>query len=261
MVAFIAAIDGSIDQEELAVIDRLCEFWRLEKQTVERVQAQAFIDAEEQHRVNKIQEQGVPLISRKAKFLKGLDAVLSKKVVDKIIDTLGKESTKKFIDEARTQILLQGPEYDAAIERCKKIGLEDIDIVDKSLLATQQALLMLEKDLDQVIASFTRGYSQSSSASEVVNYLNGDKAVISTRLKVNINGLMTTQEKKRKAINYFTISFMGKSKAGKSTLHAIVTGEGWDAIGVGKQNTTKFNRVYEWHNIRIIDTALLHHWL
>jgi tellurite resistance protein/GTP-binding protein EngB required for normal cell division len=250
---FVAAIDGSIEPAELAVIERLRAFWNVEKQKVEAIQAQALIDAEAQRRAKKTQEQSVT-ISGKTKFLKGLDTVLSRKVVDVIVDTLGKDSTRKFIDEARTQILLQGPEYDAAIEQCKKIGLEDIGVVDKCLLTTQQALLTLEKDLDHVIASFTRDYSQSSSASEVVNYLKGDKEVINTRLKVNINALMTTQEKKRKAINYFTISFMGKSKAGKSTLHAIVTGEGWDAIGVGKQNTTKFNRVYEWHNIRIIDT-------
>ena len=47
---------------------------------------------------------------------------------------------------------------------------------------------------------------------------------------------------------------MGKTKAGKSTLHAIITGGGWDAIGVGKQRTTRLNRIYEWKNIRIIDT-------
>lgn len=47
---------------------------------------------------------------------------------------------------------------------------------------------------------------------------------------------------------------MGKTKAGKSTLHAIITDGGWDAIGVGKQRTTRLNRVYEWKNIRIIDT-------
>jgi len=34
----------------------------------------------------------------------------------------------------------------------------------------------------------------------------------------------------------------------------VVTGGGWDQIGVGRQNTTRLNRVYEWHNIRIIDT-------
>ena len=47
---------------------------------------------------------------------------------------------------------------------------------------------------------------------------------------------------------------MGKTKAGKSTLHAVVTGEGWNAIGIGKQRTTRLNRIYEWKQIRIIDT-------
>ena len=47
---------------------------------------------------------------------------------------------------------------------------------------------------------------------------------------------------------------MGRTKAGKSTLHATVTGEGWDGIGIGKQRTTRYNRIYEWKNIRIIDT-------
>ncbi len=59
---------------------------------------------------------------------------------------------------------------------------------------------------------------------------------------------------KQRALNHFSIAFMGKTKAGKSTLHAIITQDGWEAIGVGKQRTTRFNRVYEWKNIRIIDT-------
>ena len=59
---------------------------------------------------------------------------------------------------------------------------------------------------------------------------------------------------KQRALNHFSIAFMGRTKAGKSTLHAIITREGWDAIGVGTQRTTRLNRVYEWKNIRIIDT-------
>ncbi len=47
---------------------------------------------------------------------------------------------------------------------------------------------------------------------------------------------------------------MGRTKAGKSTLHSIITQDGWESIGVGKQRTTRFNRIYEWKNIRIIDT-------
>ena len=59
---------------------------------------------------------------------------------------------------------------------------------------------------------------------------------------------------KQRALNHFSIAFMGRTKAGKSTLHAIITQDGWDSIGVGKQCTTRFNRVYEFENIQIIDT-------
>jgi GTPase Era involved in 16S rRNA processing len=59
---------------------------------------------------------------------------------------------------------------------------------------------------------------------------------------------------KRRAMNYFTISFLGRTKAGKSTLHTVMTGEGDAFIGMGSQRTTRFNRVYEWDHLRIIDT-------
>lgn len=47
---------------------------------------------------------------------------------------------------------------------------------------------------------------------------------------------------------------MGRTKAGKSTFHKVITGEETDDIGVGKLRTTRFNRVFNWENIRIVDT-------
>ena len=70
----------------------------------------------------------------------------------------------------------------------------------------------------------------------------------------NIKELEEAFEKKERALNYYTISFIGKTTSGKSTLHSIITGTGDEFIGVGKQRTTRFNRIYEWKNIRIIDT-------
>ena len=55
-------------------------------------------------------------------------------------------------------------------------------------------------------------------------------------------------------MNFFTISFLGRTKAGKSTLHYVLTDEGKDFIGKGFERTTRYNRVYEWENLRIIDT-------
>ena len=61
-------------------------------------------------------------------------------------------------------------------------------------------------------------------------------------------------EKKKRNIRFFTIAFMGRTKAGKSTLHKVVTLQEHDDIGVGKQRTTRYNRSWYWDRLRIIDT-------
>ncbi len=55
-------------------------------------------------------------------------------------------------------------------------------------------------------------------------------------------------------MEYFTVSFLGRTKVGKTTLHTVLTGEGEENIGGGKQRTTRYNRVYQWNNLRLIDT-------
>ncbi len=47
---------------------------------------------------------------------------------------------------------------------------------------------------------------------------------------------------------------MGRTKAGKSTLHYIMCNEGREFIGKGAQRTTRFNRVFSWNKLKIIDT-------
>lgn len=59
-------------------------------------------------------------------------------------------------------------------------------------------------------------------------------------IKTQIKTVHEALEAKKSSLDYFTIAFMGKTKAGKSTLHSILTEQGWDAIGVGKQRTTRF---------------------
>ena len=71
------------------------------------------------------------------------------------------------------------------------------------------------------------------------------------------NSLTSNKEvldKKRRNIRYFTIAFMGRTKAGKSTLHKVITQQENDDIGVGKLRTTRFNRSWYWNKLRIVDT-------
>ena len=59
---------------------------------------------------------------------------------------------------------------------------------------------------------------------------------------------------KELARNNFSIALMGRTKAGKSTLHSIMCKEGEEFIGKGGQRTTRFNRVFTWNGLKIIDT-------
>lgn len=70
----------------------------------------------------------------------------------------------------------------------------------------------------------------------------------------SIANLIKIQEKKERNIKYFTIAFMGRTKAGKSTLHKIVTHEDNDDIGIGQLRTTRYNRSWFWEKMRIVDT-------
>ena len=89
---------------------------------------------------------------------------------------------------------------------------------------------------------------------EVAKQLKESKEQLDTQILKELEQVKESHQAKQRALNYFTIAFMGRTKAGKSTLHSIITQDGWSSIGVGKQRTTRFNRIYEWKNIRIIDT-------
>lgn len=81
-------------------------------------------------------------------------------------------------------------------------------------------------------------------------------------IRVNFNEIIDNSlssnrevlDKKRRNIRYFTIAFMGRTKAGKSTLHKVITQQENDDIGVGKLRTTRYNRSWYWNKLRIVDT-------
>lgn len=69
-----------------------------------------------------------------------------------------------------------------------------------------------------------------------------------------LSDLKASSSKKELASQNFSIALMGRTKAGKSTLHYIMCNEGQEFIGKGSQRTTRFNRVFSWNKLKIIDT-------
>ncbi len=149
------------------------------------------------------------------------------------------------------------PDYQNAICRCTDIAHEDYKFTDLALQKTEITLndlrIGIQKKLEP-IWNKTNGNATAETAKEVAKQLQTTKQSLEGEIAKKIDSVRESLDAKQRALNHFSIAFMGKTKTGKSTLHAIMTEEGWDAIGVGSQRTTRSNGVYEWNNLRMIDT-------
>ncbi len=236
------------------MVDLVAEIWNWQTKEVKRLIKEAeslgtspSIDNDEKEQLQ---------LSFGARLLKGADSILSHKLVDKLGE-IASENVGLQIERLRREILLTGAEYDDAIEQCATVAVEDYEFATLALKRTGLALQDLGKGIQkQLEAVNTRKTikGKAKTAGEVANQLEDTRKSLTEEIIEEIKSVRESLAAKQRALNHFSIAFIGKTKAGKSTLHAIVTDGGWDAIGVGKQRTTRFNRVYEWKNIRIIDT-------
>lgn len=206
-----------------------------------------------------IKEEETSLI--KGNELKAVDNI--KKTILHFLKNIPIKDVRDKIEKRYNSFLLNGPEYSEAINKTSNIAKVDLEIARKVLNSSKKSLLELDEKLENLTKKISFHNFNNKDKEELLEdenkreFENGLKELkkdISNIIYKNIEELEKTLEKKERALKYYTISFIGKTKAGKSTLHSIITGTGNEFIGVGKQRTTRFNRIYEWKNIRIIDT-------
>jgi len=247
----IAYVDGFCSALERQMAEQVARIWNWPAGEVQRqlVEAGAFTDTRFLGEHNQQQK-----VSFGARFLKGADSLLSRALVDNVAKLTGSEQK---VEQIRREILLTGPEYDEAIRQCAVIADEDYKFAELALKRALLALSNFGKNIQVAIEDIkhkTGGKGQATTAKEVTKQLEETRNALIAKIIKEMESVRESLRAKERALNHFSITFMGRTKAGKSTIHAIVTDDGWDAIGVGKQRTTRFNRVYEWKNIRIIDT-------
>lgn len=135
-------------------------------------------------------------------------------------------------------------------KRLLEISKEDFEILQGIYKKLNDETNEILRGIDE----FHNNINRKKYDKKTVNNLFDVGKGLSVAVKKQLEDINQELLKKERAINYFTVSFLGKTKAGKSTLHTILTGEDQGAIGDGKQRTTRYNRVYQWGNLRFIDT-------
>ena len=248
----IAYADGYFAPSEREMLDRLASIWNWSSTEIDRIIAEARNSGD---RAKSSKDSDRTKLSFAARLLNKNEqkSALSRAVID-MASRAAPEAIGKKVERLEREILLSGPEYDRAIAHCSKIAREDYQYAEEAFKKTESTLKTLILSLGEVILRIENKNSKAKTAKEVAKQLEESRKSLDTHIIQELDKVKESHQAKHRALSYFTIAFMGRTKAGKSTLHSIITQDGWESIGVGKQRTTRFNRIYEWKNIRIIDT-------
>ena len=154
-------------------------------------------------------------------------------------------------NEKRTDRILGGLGFADILEEVTEEAATDMDRVSNIMKTINDDLQSCALDLCQFKPAKNKSRKEFDKINETVANINEEfNCIIKESISKNIELL----DKKKRNIHYFTIAFMGRTKAGKSTLHKVVTQQEDDDIGIGKLRTTRYNRSWYWDRLRVVDT-------
>lgn len=185
---------------------------------------------------------------------------------NKRIDSSQLSSLKRFVGKMENTIyqnfansdrksvvdmMLGGLGYSASIAQITEDAEKDLARVTRIIDDLNGMLNEEYNHLATIKPSSKKVSKEVLKIEEIIQVIRGNfNEIIDNSLTSNKEVL----DKKRRNIRYFTIAFMGRTKAGKSTLHKVITQQENDDIGVGKLRTTRYNRSWYWNKLRIVDT-------
>ena len=168
------------------------------------------------------------------------------KMENTIYQSFANSDKKSVVD-----MMLGGLGYSASIAQITEDAEKDLARVTRIIDDLNGMLNEEYNHLATIKPSSKKVSKEVLKIEEIIQGIRGNfNEIIDNSLSSNREVL----DKKRRNIRYFTIAFMGRTKAGKSTLHKVITQQENDDIGVGKLRTTRYNRSWYWNKLRIVDT-------
>lgn len=225
--------DGYADPKEEAMIDQVAKLLKVPETTMENYRSRyASLEHDAQEDI-------------KLSWSDSLNAAFRSLVLEV-------KSVKE--DDDNYAELLSGATFAKKVKDIARVSQQDLDIAEDIMVdynsRIQAESAEIDKNILQLKQTQRRDKEIESLVEEIVKTNDWIREDVQQALRDNLEVL----DKKKRTINYFTIAFMGRTKAGKSTFHKVVTHEEDDDIGVGKLRTTRYNRSFYWENLRIVDT-------
>lgn len=168
------------------------------------------------------------------------------KMENTIYQSFANSDKKSFVD-----MMLGGLGYSASIAQITEDAEKDLARVTRII---DDLNCMLNEEYNHLASIKPSSKKVSKEVLKIEQIIQGIRGSFNEIIDNSLTSNREVLDKKRRNIRYFTIAFMGRTKAGKSTLHKVITQQENDDIGVGKLRTTRYNRSWYWNKLRIVDT-------
>ena len=219
----IAYEDGTFRDKEEVLFLRLCKRFKIDKK-----------------RYAKIQKDAKDEIAREQASTDGRDAFLNE------------------LNSRYDKALFSGSEYDEIARKMQAVAEEDLKVSTDKIEKTAELFLVapkILKDQQEKVLRYEGRLNDSEEKKQLEQLFSTLREKEEMMLKEADESLTTLKNKQNASSAYYTVSFMGRTKAGKSTLHSVLLGGiNNEFIGSGSERTTRYNYVYDWNGIRIVDT-------
>lgn len=168
------------------------------------------------------------------------------KMENTIYQSFANSDKKSVVD-----MMLGGLGYSASIAQITEDAEKDLARVTRII---DDLNSMLNEEYNHLASIKPSSKKVSKEVLKIEQIIQGIRGSFNEIIDNSLTSNRDVLDKKRRNIRYFTIAFMGRTKAGKSTLHKVITQQENDDIGVGKLRTTRYNRSWYWNKLRIVDT-------
>lgn len=168
------------------------------------------------------------------------------KMENTIYQSFANSDKKSVVD-----MMLGGLGYSASIAQITEDAEKDLARVTRII---DDLNSMLNEEYNHLASIKPSSKQVSKEVLKIEQIIQGIRGSFNEIIDNSLTSNRDVLDKKRRNIRYFTIAFMGRTKAGKSTLHKVITQQENDDIGVGKLRTTRYNRSWYWNKLRIVDT-------
>lgn len=151
----------------------------------------------------------------------------------------------------RLDKLFESTGFDTTLENITDDAIIDLKRVAKILNEADKELVDTQVLLNSAIVKYK---DRRKDFQPIIDTVNNMSTHFADKIANSVEENKILLDKKERNVRYFTIAFMGRTKAGKSTLHQVITQQKISDIGIGKLRTTRYNRSWYWDKLRIVDT-------